>query len=641
MGHSASAAPDADRVGEPGPHRPALPALALAALGVVYGDIGTSPLYTLSTVFDPGNGLPLNVFNIVGIVSLIFWSLMVIVSLKYVVLILRANNHGEGGIMALLALAASSVATRSRLHRVLLVVGVMGAALFFGDSVITPAISVLSAVEGLEVAAPGLKTYVIPVTLAALIALFVMQKHGTSGIGAVFGPVMVLWFVVIGIVGLVNIAAAPVVLVALNPLQGLGFCLHHRWLAFVALGAVVLSLTGAEALYADMGHFGKRPIRVTWFGVVFPSLVLNYFGQGALLLVNPAALSNPFYRLFPQWAIFPMIVLATISTVIASQAVISGTYSMTKQAMQLSFLPRMNVVHTSEQEIGQIYVPGINWTLLAAVIAAVLGFGSSTALGSAYGIAVTGTMLITTFLTFFVVRYAWHYNWLLCVFATAFFFVIDAMFFSANLLKIVEGGWFPLAIGAVVFTIMATWGRGWEMMLAEARVRAGKTPLKPYLTSLLERSPVRVGGTAIFLTPHPDAVPHALVNNLLHNRVLHERVVFLTVVTKEMPWVPDSERVMVQLLCPGCYQVTITYGFKDEVDLPQTLGASKPAGLAFEPSETSWFLSRAALVPKPGRGMALWRERLFAVMLHNVGNVAAFFKLPANRVIEVGARVEI
>lgn len=641
MGHSVSAAPDADQIGAPGPRRPALPALTLAALGVVYGDIGTSPLYTLATVFSPGNGLPPNAFNIVGIVSLIFWSLMVVVSLKYVVLILRANNHGEGGIMALLALAASSVATRPRLRRTLLVVGVMGAALFFGDSVITPAISVLSAVEGLEVAAPVLKTWVIPVTLAALIALFLMQKHGTSGIGAVFGPVMVLWFVVIGIAGIVNIASVPAILVALDPLQALRFCLHHRWFAFVALGAVVLSLTGAEALYADMGHFGKQPIRITWFGIVFPALALNYLGQGALLLAHPGALQNPFYRLFPQWAIFPMIALATIATVIASQAVISGTYSMTKQAMQLAFLPRINIVHTSEQEIGQIYVPGINWTLLAAVVAAVLGFGSSTALGSAYGIAVTGTMLITTFLTFFVVRYAWHYNWLLCVFATAFFFVIDAMFFSANLLKIVEGGWFPLVIGAVMFTIMATWGRGWEMMLAEARVRAGTTPLQPYLTSLLARSPVRVGGTAIFLTPNPDAVPHALVNNLLHNRVLHERVVFLTVVTKEVPWVPANERVTVQSLCPGCFRATVTYGFKDEVDLPQALGGAKMAGLAFEPSETSWFLSRAAVVPKSGHGMALWRERLFATMLHNVGNIAAFFKLPPNRVIEVGTQVEI
>ncbi|KVD13963.1 potassium transporter Kup [Burkholderia ubonensis] len=641
MEHSASAASDADRPGMPGPHKPALPALALAALGVVYGDIGTSPLYTLSTVFDPVNGLALNAFNLVGIVSLIFWSLMVVVSLKYVALILRANNHGEGGIMALLALAASSVASRPRLRRALLVVGVMGASLFFGDSVITPAISVLSAVEGLEVVAPVLKTYVIPVTLAALIALFIMQKHGTSGIGAVFGPVMVSWFVVIGIAGAVNIAQTPAILFALDPLRGLAFCLHHRWLAFVALGAVVLSLTGAEALYADMGHFGKRPIRVTWFGVVFPSLALNYLGQGALLLAHPGALQNPFYRLFPQWAIPPMIALATIATVVASQAVISGTYSMTKQAMQLGFLPRMNIVYTSGQEMGQIYVPGINWTLLAAVVAAVLGFGSSTALGSAYGIAVTGTMLITTFLTFFVVRYAWHYDWLLCVLATAFFFAIDAMFFSANLLKIVEGGWFPLAIGTVVFTIMATWGRGWEMLLAEARVRAGTTPLKPYLNALLARSPARVSGTAIFLTPTPEAVPHALVNNLMHNRVLHERVMFVTVITAQVPWVPDSERVRAQLLCPGCHQVTITYGFKDEVDLPKALSESNAAGLAFVPAETSWFLSRASVVPTPGHGMALWRERLFAVMLHNVGNIASFFKLPANRVIEVGARVEI
>ncbi|KVG80870.1 potassium transporter Kup [Burkholderia ubonensis] len=641
MEHSASAASDADRPGMPGPHKPALPALALAALGVVYGDIGTSPLYTLSTVFDPVNGLALNAFNLVGIVSLIFWSLMVVVSLKYVALILRANNHGEGGIMALLALAASSVASRPRLRRALLVVGVMGASLFFGDSVITPAISVLSAVEGLEVVAPVLKTYVIPVTLAALIALFILQKRGTSGIGAVFGPVMVSWFVVIGIAGAVNIARMPAILFALDPLRGLAFCLHHRWLAFVALGAVVLSLTGAEALYADMGHFGKRPIRVTWFGVVFPSLALNYLGQGALLLAHPGALQNPFYRLFPQWAIPPMIALATIATVVASQAVISGTYSMTKQAMQLGFLPRMNIVYTSGQEMGQIYVPGINWTLLAAVVAAVLGFGSSTALGSAYGIAVTGTMLITTFLTFFVVRYAWHYDWLLCVLATAFFFAIDAMFFSANLLKIVEGGWFPLAIGTVVFTIMATWGRGWEMLLAEARVRAGTTPLKPYLNALLARSPARVSGTAIFLTPTPEAVPHALVNNLMHNRVLHERVMFVTVITAQVPWVPDSERVRVQLLCPGCHQVTITYGFKDEVDLPKALSESNAAGLAFVPAETSWFLSRASVVPTPGHGMALWRERLFAVMLHNVGNIASFFKLPANRVIEVGARVEI
>ncbi|CAD6535814.1 potassium transporter Kup [Paraburkholderia sabiae] len=631
----------AESIGAPAPHKPALRSLALAALGVVYGDIGTSPLYTLQTVFAPSSGLPLTPLNVIGIVSLIFWSLTIVVSLKYVALILRANNHGEGGIMALLALASSSVANRPRLRHTLLVVGVMGASLFYGDSIITPAISVLSAVEGLEVAAPFLKTCVIPVTLIALVTLFVMQKHGTSGIGAVFGPVMVVWFVVLAVVGVTNVVAAPAILAALDPLAGLAFCLRHEWLAFIALGAVVLSLTGAEALYADMGHFGARPIRLTWFGLVFPALALNYLGQGALLISKPAAVQNPFYLLFPQWALYPMIVLATVATVIASQAVISGTYSMTKQAMQLGFLPRMNVVYTSEKEIGQIYVPGINWTLLAAVVAAVLGFGSSTALGSAYGIAVTGTMLITTLLTFFVVRYAWHYNWALCVFATAFFFVIDATFFAANLLKIVEGGWFPLLIGFVMFTIMATWGRGWEIMLAEARARAGTMPLKTYLQKLVAREPVRVGGTAIFLTPNPDSVPHALVNNLIHNHVLHKRVVFLTVNNDEIPWVAESERVSLTTVCEGCYQLTIRYGFKDEVDLPKALATAKSLGLDVEPDEASYFLSRATVVPTPGAGMAMWRERLFAVMLHNVGNVAAYFKLPANRVIEVGARVEI
>ncbi|MGF6753654.1 KUP system potassium uptake protein [Paraburkholderia sp. GAS42] len=641
MGLPASAAPAPGHVGAPSPHRPALFALSLAALGVVYGDIGTSPLYTLKTVFDPANGLPLDAGNVIGIVSLIFWSLTVVVSLKYVALILRANNHGEGGIMALLALAASSVATRPRLRHTLLAIGVMGAALFYGDGVITPAISVLSAVEGLEVATPLLKPYVIPVTLVALIALFVMQKHGTAGIGAVFGPVMVVWFAVLAGSGVVNIMDAPHILYALDPLAGLAFCLHHEWLAFVALGAVVLSLTGAEALYADMGHFGKRPIRLTWFALVFPALALNYLGQGALLLASPSALENPFYLLFPQWALYPMVVLSTVATVIASQAVISGTYSMTKQAMQLGFLPRMNVVYTSAKEIGQIYVPGINWSLLIAVVAAVLGFGSSTALGSAYGIAVTGTMLITTVLTFFVVRYAWHYNWFLCVFATVFFFIIDATFFSANLLKIAQGGWFPLVIGMLMFTVMATWGRGWEMMLVEARIRAGTTPLKSFLASLLARSPVRVGGTAIFMSTDPNVVPHALLNNLEHNRVLHERVVFLTVKNAEIPWVAESARVSLHPLESGCYQLTITYGFKDEVDLPRALEACRSAGLDFEPAQTSYFLSRATLVPKRGQGMALWRERLFAVMLHNVGNVAAYLKLPTNRVIELGARVEI
>ncbi|AET91162.1 potassium transporter [Burkholderia sp. YI23] len=558
MGSTAPGVP-ADDKHAPEPHgHPALLGLSLAALGVVYGDIGTSPLYTLKTVFDPAGGLPLQPANVIGIVSLIFWSLTVIVSLKYVTLILRANNHGEGGIMALLALAASSVESKKRLKHVLLLIGVMGAALFYGDGVITPAISVLSAVEGLEVAAPMLQPYVVPLTLVALIALFVMQKHGTSGIGAVFGPVMVLWFIVLAVSGIVNIKDAPHILTALNPLEGLAFGLHHRWLAFVALGAVVLSLTGAEALYADMGHFGSRPIRLTWFAVVFPALALNYLGQGALLIADPSALQNPFYRLFPSWMLYPMVVLSTIATVIASQAVISGTYSMTKQAMQLGFLPRMSVVYTSAREIGQIYVPGINWTLLLAVVAAVLGFGSSTALGSAYGIAVTGTMLITTVLTFFVIRYAWGYNWALCLFATSFFFIIDF-----------------------------------------------------------------------------------IVERLMHNRVLHEHTVFLTVATEPVPWVDEGRRVVLQALGEGCFQVTVNYGFKDEVDLPAALEKCRPSGVKFDRATSSYFLSRATVVPTPGTGMALWRERLFAIMLHNVGNVAAYLRLPADRVIELGARVEI
>lgn len=643
MERSASATPGADIVGgEAGPRHRAVLSLALAATGIVYGDIGTSPLYTVKTVFDPANGLPLNAGNLIGIVSLIFWSLMVVVSLKYVTLILRAHNHGEGGIMALLALAASSVASQPRLRHALLGVGLLGASLFYGDGVITPAISVLSAVEGLQVATPLLEPYVIPVTLIALIGLFVLQKHGTGGIGIVFGPIMVAWFVVLAWAGLANILDAPRILLALNPFAGLLFCLHHRWLAFVALGAVVLSLTGAEALYADMGHFGSRPIRLAWFGLVFPALALNYLGQGALLLANPLALENPFYRLFPSWALFPMVLLSTVATVIASQAVISGTYSMTQQAMQLSFVPRMDVVHTSAREIGQIYVPGINWTLFAAVLAAVIGFGSSTRLGSAYGIAVTGTMLITTMLTFFVVRYVWRYNWLLCVFATGFFFLIDATFFSANLLKLAEGGWFPLLIGLLLFTVMATWGRGWQQMQAEARARAGALPLKPFLDSLFTDPPVRVQGTAIFMSANPEGVPHALLHNLMHNRVLHHRVAFVTVVNREIPWVAESDRVRVEALGHNCYRIIVTYGFKDTVDLPSALEACRPFGLVFEPSETSYFLSRATVVPTAGgKCMALWRAKLFAVMLHNVGNVAAYLKLPANRVIELGARVEI
>jgi KUP system potassium uptake protein len=561
--------------------------LALAAIGVVFGDIGTSPLYTMNTVFDASNGLEPTPGNIVGIVSLIVWSLLVVVSLKYVTLIMRANNHGEGGIMALLALAVSAVKDRPALRHGLLLAGVFGAALFYGDGVITPAISVLSAVEGLEIAAPQLKPYVIPVTLAVLIALFIVQRRGTAGIGAVFGPIMVLWFLLIGVVGLLNLSLSPGILLALNPFVGLSFLLSHGWIAFVALGSVVLALTGAEALYADMGHFGAPPIRLSWFALVFPTLVLNYLGQGALLLSDPKAVDNPFYHLFPSWAVFPMVVLATVATVIASQAVISGAYSMTRQAMQLGYLPRLRVRHTSDREIGQVYVPAINWTLLAAVVASVVGFGSSTALGSAYGIAVTGTMLITTFLTFYVVRYAWNYNWVLCLLSTGFFFVIDAAFFSANLLKFLQGGWYPLLIGA------------------------------------------------------PNGVPHSLRNNLEHNGVLHDRVLFVHVASRDIPWVPPDRRTTVTPLGHNCWRVMAEYGFKDEIDLPLALKSLAIDGRPVDPAKVSYFMSHAVVVATHGKGMSLWRERLFAAMSHNMANVAGYLKLPANRVIELGTRVEI
>ncbi len=627
---------------ERGGARSAYSGLVLAAIGVVFGDIGTSPLYTMSTVFDSANGLENSATNIVGVVSLILWSLTVVVSLKYVTLIMRANNRGEGGIMALLALASRSVLHFPRLRRLLLIAGVFGAALFYGDGVITPAISVLSAVEGLQLVAPQLKTFVIPIALGVLIALFMVQRRGTGGIGVVFGPIMVTWFAILAIMGMIGIFKAPAILAACNPFAGLSFLWQHGWIAFVALGSVVLALTGAEALYADMGHFGASPIRMSWFLLVFPALALNYLGQGALLLTEPTAVDSPFYHLFPAWALLPMVVLATAATVIASQAVISGAYSMTKQAIQLGFLPRLAILHTSEREIGQVYVPTINWLLLGAVILSVLGFGSSTALGSAYGIAVTGTMLITTVLTFFVVRYTWHYNWWLCVLSTGFFLAIDGVFFSANLLKFLQGGWYPLVIGGLIFVIMSTWGRGRDLMLAEARLRAGSAPLKDFLDALFVDPPVRVAGTAVYLTIEPNGVPHALLNNLEHNSVLHERVLFVNVANRTVPRVPPHERIAIQSFDRDCWQVIVNYGFKDEVDLPLALTGCSAMNLHVDPSKVSYFLSHAVVIAsREKRGMWLWRERLFAAMSHNMANVAGFLKLPANRVIELGSRVEI
>ena len=613
--------------------------LSLAALGVVYGDIGTSPLYVMKTVFDPVHGLAANAENVIGIISLIFWALMIVVSLKYITLILRADNNGEGGIMALLSLASSSVGNHPKLRNILFLIGGFGAALFYGDGVITPAISVLSAVEGLEVATPLLKPYVLPITLAVLTMLFVLQQRGTGGIGAMFGPITLIWFSTLGLAGFVNISAAPQILAALNPFHAFTFCLNNGWLAFVAFGAVVLAVTGGEALYADMGHFGAKPIRLAWYGCVLPALTLNYLGQGALLLSDPLAISNPFYLLFPAWALYPAVGLATVATVIASQAVISGVFSMTKQAIQLGFLPRMQIKYTSDRKIGQIYIPFVNWTLLAAVVMAVLGFGSSSSLASAYGFAVTATMVIETILTLFVLRYAWKYSWFLSVFATAIFVTVDMTFFAATTLKLAQGGWFPLAIGVVIFTIMVTWHRGRQILFDHLRSVA--IPLQPFLESLSAHPPVRVAGTSVFLTADPDGVPHALLHNLAHNQVLHERVVILTVLYMETPRVPASQRISVKSLVNNCYQITVRYGFKDQPNLPYALEMCEPYGLVFEPLKTSFFLSRDIVVPSPGAGMALWRERLFATMARNASSAAEYFKLPANRVLELGARIEI
>jgi KUP system potassium uptake protein len=614
-------------------------ALTLAAVGIVYGDIGTSPLYTLKTIFDPEHGLALNGPNLLGVVSLIFWGLTVIVSLKYVTLVLRADNRGEGGIMALMALALSSVSRASRWHVPLLMIGVFGAALFYGDSVITPAISVLSAIEGMEVATPLLKPYVIPLTIVVLVALYSAQRHGTGGIGRWFGPIMLVWFAVLAVMGIINIMHAPQILAALNPWHAVDFMLRNRLTAFIALGAVVLAFTGAEALYADMGHFGKTPIRTAWFVITFPALALNYLGQGGLLMADPAAIANPFYHQLGAWSVLPLVVLSTAATVIASQATISGTFSMTKQAIALGFLPRMRILHTSESEIGQIYMPGVNWLQLAVVLIAVVGFGSSDNLAAAYGIAVTATMLATTILTFFVIRYRWKLNLALCLFATIFFVLIDVVFFSANALKLLHGGWFPLLMGTILLTVMLTWKHGRRLVFLNLQKHA--IPLDDFLQSLFVAPPARVYGTAIFLRGESDGVPHALLHNLSHNKVLHERIVFLTVHVEEEPWIPASRRVKITPLGHECYQLNVLYGFKDEPNIPQVMALCADQGLQFEMMETSFFIARQTVISTPGGGMAPWREHLFVAMSRNARDAADYFQIPTNRVIELGTQVEI
>jgi len=616
----------------------ALATLTLAAIGVVYGDIGTSPLYALKEVFAHDR-VPLNPDNILGILSLAFWSLTVVVSLKYVALILRADNNGEGGLIAMLALASQAVKDRPVLRSRLLLLGIFGTAIFFGDGVITPAISVLSAVEGLEVAAPGLNRFVVPLTLVILTVLFAAQRFGTAVVGRLFGPITLLWFAVLAVLGLVHIAANPSVLVALSPHHALAFLVAHPGVAFVALAALVLCVTGAEALYADLGHFGKRPIRLAWFAVVMPSLVLNYFGQGAMLLAHPENVGNPFYEMAPSWALYPLIVLATLAAVIASQALITAAFSVTKQAIQLGYLPRLRLLHTSIRETGQIYVPFVNWSLYGCIVIAVLAFGSSSALASAYGIAVTIDMTITTVMTFFVIRYGWKLPLSLCLAATGSFFVIDIVFFAANAVKILEGGWFPILIGLVMFTLMTTWQQGRHLMSERLRDEAIDLPI--FIESLFISPPLRVPGTAVFLSAEKGATPFALLHNLKHNKVLHAQNVFVTVRHHEVPWIGFDRRVEVEALGHDCWQVVLHFGFKNDPDVPEALKLLAGRGIVLDEMETSYFLSRDSVVPTFAKGMWLWREKLFASMHRNAAAAADFLYLPANRIVELGSKVEI
>jgi len=634
--------------GRPGPPRrrvrsvnqpkSSLAALTLGAIGVVYGDIGTSVLYAVKEVFGSGH-VPFTHANVYGVLSILFWTLTLIVSLKYVTLVLRADNNGEGGLVAMLALASQAVKDQPRLRAVLLPIGIFGTSLFYGDGVITPAISVLSAVEGLEVVSPHFRQFVLPLALLVLLALFALQKHGTSGIGKFFGPITLLWFSCLALLGIRQILGHPEILAALSPHHALGFIWRQPGVAFIILGAVVLCVTGAEALYADLGHFGKKPIRLAWFAVAMPALTLNYFGQGALLLAQPDAVQNPFFRMAPAWALLPLVLLATMAAVIASQALITGAFSVTRQVIQLGYLPRLEIRHTSAKAAGQIYIPLVNWSLFTAIALAVLLFRTSGNLAAAYGIAVTLDMLITTVLTFFVIRYRWHYPWLLCWAATGCFFLIDLAFFSSNLLKLFQGGWFPLAIGSGVFLLMMTWRRGRQLL--HDRLQSESIELAGFMGALAEHPPQRVAGTAIFLSGEPGTVPSALLHNLKHNKVLHAQNLFVTVRNHEVPWVGMDKRVQAEALGGHCWQVTVHYGFKNEPDLPKALAQLSGLGYPLDPMGTSYFVSRDAVIPGMRQGMSPWREKLFAQMHRNASRVSDFLRLPSNSVVELGSKIEL
>ncbi|QYY32908.1 MULTISPECIES: potassium transporter Kup [Cupriavidus] len=619
---------------------PSTRALVIGAIGVVFGDIGTSPLYSLKECFSKEHGIPFSPDAVLGIISLLFWAMTIVVSIKYVVFVMRADNNGEGGVLALMALVLRTAAPRSRWAKVLMMLGIFGACMFYGDAVITPAISVLSAVEGLEIATPQLSRFVIPITLVILVALFLIQRNGTSVVGKLFGPVMVVWFVTLGLLGLYNLVQAPEILKAFNPYYGISFLIAHSLQAFIVLGSVFLVLTGAEALYVDMGHFGARPIRYGWFVLVMPCLILNYFGQGAMLLTNPAGAENPFYLMVPEPLLIPMVVLATCATVIASQAVISGAFSLTSQAIQLGFVPRMRVRYTSAAEIGQIYLPVINWILLVLVVAVVISFKKSENLAAAYGIAVTTTMVITTFLAAVVMRNVWKWNPALVTLLGLSFLLVDLAFFAANLLKVAEGGWFPLLLGSTAFFLLMTWYSGRKLL--RARSLEDGIPLEPFIAGLLAHPPHRVEGTAVFLTGNTESVPVSLLHNLKHNRVLHERVVFLSFVTRDIPYVDDEQRLSCKDLGGGVFILKSDYGFKETPDVHKVLDlAQRKLGMHFELMETSFFIARESVIPSKLPGMSMWRESLFAWMHQNGAKPSDFFQIPANRVVELGTKVEI
>ena len=609
----------------------------MAALGVVFGDIGTSPLYALRECFAGEHAIAVTPDNVLGVLSLIVWSLIVTVSIKYVLFVMRADNAGEGGILALVAL----VRQRAKLAppTALVAIGLFGAALLYGDGVITPAISVLSAVEGLSIATRAFEPIVVPLTSAILVGLFVVQRRGTSGIGAVFGPTMIGWFVVIAVVGLPAIARQPVVLEAINPSHAVRFFVEHGVGGILTLGAVVLAITGAEALYADMGHFGKAPIRLAWFAVVLPALLMNYFGQGALLLADASARSNPFYRLTPDWALYPMVVVATVATIIASQAIISGAFSLTQQAMQLGFAPRFDIRHTSHEERGQVYVPEINWLLMFATLGLVFGFRSSTNLAAAYGMAVTATMVITTALAYVVARQRWGWSVAKAAIVTGAFLVVDLAFFAANLLKIAHGGWFPLLVGAAVYTIMDTWHDG--RRLVTEHLHRAEVPLATFFDQLTANPPVRVPGTAVFMTAHADGAPPILVHHLKHNKALHARVVLLTVTIVDTPQVLDGARVEIHQLAHGFFRVAVRFGFVEPPDVPRALAAAQSAEFQWREEETTFYLAHLTLFEDARIGMASWRDKLFIVLSRNARRATNYFCLPPDRVIEIGIQLRI